>query len=154
MEETYKPLPEEDYCLADLNLMDSMEKVTSILGELTFTGSYINEMSEYTVNIYRGQGVILEIALYPVEEQIDYHLWSVEVLTPDYSTSRGIRTGDSIYEVSEQYGEPSHKGTIPDKETGYDYLYWDYEDIENKRNLVFKIDNDQIISIMICMILD
>ncbi|MEQ8190609.1 MAG: hypothetical protein ABRQ39_21765 [Candidatus Eremiobacterota bacterium] len=154
MEETYKPLPEQDYSLADLNLMDSMEKVTSVLGDLTFTDSYVNEISGYTVNIYRTQGVILEIALYPVEEQIVYHLWSVEVLTSEYSTSRGIRTGDYVYEVSEQYGEPSYKGTIPDKETGYDYMYWYYEDMENKRNLVFKIDNEQIISIMTCMILD
>jgi hypothetical protein len=154
MEETYKPLPEEDYHMAGLTLMDSMEKVTSVLGELTFTGSYINEISGYTVNIYQAKGLHLEIALYSDEEQIEYHLWSVEAFTPEYTTSRGIRTGDSVYEISEQYGEPSYKGTLEDKETGCDYLYWFYEDMENKRNLVFKIDKDEIISIMTCMLLD
>jgi len=129
-----EPFTDRDYSLAGIKHMDSLEKVKAVLGSLTQVDSYVNEIANCEVKVYKAKDVKVSIASYD-----GGHVWSIEVFSPNYATARDIKVGNSSKKVTDKYGEPDYKDSFEDK-NGKTYEYWTYENTEQMRRLVFKID--------------
>jgi uncharacterized protein YcsI (UPF0317 family) len=125
---------DRDYPLAGITFNDSLEKVEVMLGPLTLVDSYVNEIANCEVKVYKAKDVKISIA--SIDEG---KVWSVEVFSPNYPTIRGIKVGNSSKKVTDKYGEPDYKDPFEDKK-GKTYEYWTYENTEKMIRLVFKID--------------
>lgn len=141
---------DSDYELAGIKFMDSLEEVEDTLGPLILVDSYFNEIASCDVNIYKAKDVKVSITSFG-EGQV----WSIEVFSPNYSTFRGIKVGNSVAKVIDKYGEPDFKDSFEDK-NGKSFSYWSYENMEDMKRLIFKVDNvkNVVWSIAAGMIID
>ena len=86
-----------DFDITRFAVLDNVSRLTEVLGNPdSITGAFRTGQVKYSIYHYPG----LAIWVYDYENVV----WSVEIVTPRYATSRGVRIGDSMKKVIGRYG--------------------------------------------------